>query len=118
MTTKNSRGNINGPFGQSGSLQYREVTGPTYTIGEVDAGLSLRVTGACVITLPTGAGTPQAGYFCDVVQTGAGAVSFVAGAGATVLSSAGGTPAIASQYQGCTIDVEENGDWLVIGALV
>jgi len=109
-------GNINGPFGQSGSLEFKTIATATHTISEADALAELRVTGACTITLPTGPGTPTPGFFTSIARMGVGAVTFVAGPGATVLS-AGGLLSIAGQYQAVTVGVEPDGSWLIIGAL-
>ena len=108
-------GNINGQRGQTGGLMIKDITAD-YTITENDAGLQLRVTGAVTITLPAGP-SPGAGFFCEVIRWGAGAVAFAAGVGATVVSSSGATPSISAQYNGATITAEGSDTWLVIGAL-
>lgn len=107
-------GNINGQRGQTGGLEIKEVTAD-YEISELDGGKQLRVDGAVTITLPPD--SPGEGFFCEVIRWGAGAVDFVGGAGVTVVSTAGATPAISDQYAGATITNEGANTYLVIGAL-
>ncbi len=105
---------LNGPNGQSGSLRFIAVTGDR-AITEADSGAVLLVSSAAVLTLP--AATPAEGFYVEVIRTGAGAVSFAAGAGATVVSSAGATPGISAQYQGATCTKLSGEQWIVIGGI-
>ncbi len=105
---------LNGPNGQSGSLRFVEVTA-NYDVTEADSGAVLLVTGSVLITLP--ASTPAEGFYVEVIRMGAGTVDFRAGAGATVVSSAGATPAIAAQYQGATCTKLAGEQWIVIGGI-
>mgnify|MGYP005989930051 FL=1 len=105
---------LNGPNGQSGSLQFVTVTG-NYDVTEADSGKVLLVTATSVITLPSS--TPAEGFYVEVIRMGAGTASFQAGAGATVVSSAGATPGIAAQYQGATCTKLAGEQWIVIGGI-
>lgn len=105
---------LNGPNGQSGSLQFRTVS-TSRALTEADAGAVLLVDAAAVITLPASA--PAAGFYCEIIRLGAGTVDLRPGAGATLVSSAGGTPAIAAQYQGATVTKLPGEQWIAIGAL-
>lgn len=107
-------GNINGPNGQSGSLQFTDVSAATYTLSEIDAGHVLLVSSACVITLP--ATGPAAGFYVEVRRVGVGAVSFAGGGGATVNSTAGATPAIAAQW-GSALVTRNDTYWHVGGGI-
>ena len=52
----------------------------------------------------------------DVIQTGAGTVSFTAGAGET-LSSFGSSKQLAGQYAGATLVKVSNNTWRLVGGL-
>ena len=113
---QNQRGNINGPNGQSGSLQFRTVTAD-YTITEIDAGAVVEVDSPDPVVITLEANAPASGFYCEVVRVGAGTVQFAAGPGATVLSSAGATPSIAAQQAGATITKRAAASWRVQGAI-
>ena len=105
---------LNGPNGQSGSLQFRVVT-TSRALTEADAGAVLLVDSAVVLTCPASA--PASGFYCEIIRRGAGTVDIRAGAGATLVSSAGSTPQISAQYQGATLTKLPGEQWIAIGAL-
>lgn len=87
-----------------------------YTVTAGDLGGTLRMTAACVITLPADA---PAGAFVVLRQVGAGAVSWAAAAGAVIHAPSGGT-ATAGQWSSVVAQVDSNADgasalWIIAG---
>jgi len=79
---------------QMGTL-VKAVAGSAYTLSDSDHGFVLLVAAACTITIPKGL---RSDFSCGWSQESSGAVTFAAGAGAT-LNSKGGTLASSAQYQ-------------------
>ena len=116
MPEKEFSARINWPTGEPGSILYTEVaTSRSVTIA--DAGRTLRVDpggGTVTLTLEL---TPDTGFFCQICQVGAGTVDFIAGAGATVDSTVGATPAVAAQFGCVTCERHPGTQWIVAGAI-
>ena len=92
-----------------------EQTGTTYTFGLGDHDKVVELNNASAITATVPAGLPE-GWNCIVVQTGAGQVTFAAGAGATV-NSADSNLAISAQYASATLYSQGSDTYMLIGDL-
>ena len=90
-------------------------TGTTYTLVAADAGRLATLTNAAAITLTVPAGVFTAGQRVDVLVLGAGMVTAVAGAGATLT----GTPSLVSraQYSAFTVLYLTASSAVVIGCM-
>jgi hypothetical protein len=98
-------------------LEYLEVTA-SRDILQGDLGRMLEVDpggGAVVLTCPALFG---AGFNFTVRQVGPGSVSFVAGAGASLVSLTGAAPTITGQWAAVTVDNRSGTEWVVIGDIV
>ncbi len=92
------------------------ITAGAYTVTAINLGGTLRMTAACIVTLPADA---PAGAFVVLRQAGAGAVSWAASAGAAIHVPSGGTTT-AGQWSSVVAQVDSNSDgasavWIVAG---
>lgn len=92
------------------------ITVGAYTVTAANLGGTLRMTAACIVTLPADA---PAGAFVVIRQVGAGAVSWAAAAGAVIHVPSGGT-ATAGQWSSVVAQVDTNADaasavWIIAG---
>jgi hypothetical protein len=89
-----------------------------YTLTGDDEGKIIEVDSAdpVEITLPP---SLDIGYFAQVRQVGAGAVTVVAGAGATlnVVASAVSPATISEQWASAAVEVRATSTWIITGAL-
>lgn len=89
------------------------ISSGTYSVVESDAGWLLRVSVACVITLPAGFGI---GKYIDFQQTGSGQMQFAAGAGAS-LQVSGLTSKARAQYSRVGAQCVATDTWSLFGDL-
>lgn len=89
------------------------ISSGTYEVVESDAGWLLRVSVACVITLPAGFTT---GKYIDFQQTSSGQMQFVAGAGAS-LQVSGLSPNARAQYSRVGAQCVATDTWSLFGDL-
>lgn len=85
-----------------------------YTTVAGDAGNTINSTGSAITV--TISNTLTAGQRIDFVQTGAGQITFAAGAGVT-LTSKGSKLKTAGQYSGVTVLCLASGSYLLVGDL-
>lgn len=111
---------VTGPTGATGPTgpylfsTVTDVTG-TYSIQTSDAGTVLRSTSATGYTL-TIANVLTVGKQIDIIQYGAGQITFAAGAGVT-LNSAGGKLKTNVQYSAATVICVGSGLYVLVGDL-
>jgi hypothetical protein len=103
-------------FQAGNSTQPNVQTGTSYTVSRTDWGrtITLNNVGAITVTLP--AGLP-AGFWCQMIQLGAGQVTLQAGAGAT-LNALTGALRLSGQYAGCTVLWVSANRFVATGSLI
>lgn len=108
-------GNVNGRDGQTGSLEQRTATADL-DVSESLAGVVLEIDpggGTITVTLGISVG---AGFFFEVLQTGAGTITFAAAAG-TSIDSAGAGPSLTAPWTSARMRRRSSGNWVVEGAV-
>lgn len=92
-------------------------TGTTYTLVVDDAGKAITLNNAAAITVTIPASVFTAGDRVDLIQYGAGQVTFAAGAGFTLRSS-GSKLKLSGQYSGATIYFVTATEGVLIGDII
>lgn len=101
------------------ALTLNQQSGTTYTIATTDANnvqVELNNASAITVTIPTNASAGIAtGAQIQVLQTGAGQVTFVGAGGVTV----NGTPGLKlrTQWSGATLIKRATDTWVIVGDL-
>lgn len=96
-----------------------ENAGTAITLALTDADVYLRTTAATAVTLtvpPNASIAFTIGTEIDVIQDGAGQVTFAEGAGVTI-NSAGGLLALSAQFAGATLKKVGTNEWDLVGSL-
>lgn len=96
-----------------GGTKFTSVSG-SRAVAADDSGKTLRYTGATGGTFTLDAGIP-AGHRIDVIQDGAGQVTFAQGSGVTIKSTKGTAPKTTGQYSAATILAFSTTEYYVIG---
>ena len=101
------------------NLSFNAQTGTTYTLVAADSGKLVTASNAGAITVTVPPSIFAAGEQINLVQIGAGQVTFAQGAGVTI-RSAGATstaPKISKQYNAVTIICTASNEFLIIGGI-
>jgi hypothetical protein len=101
------------------NLTLNAQTGTTYTAVAGDSGKLVTLSNASAITLTLPPTTYNIGEQINIVQLGAGQVTFAQGSGVTIRSTGATStaPKIAKQYAAATVIVIGVSEYLVVGAL-
>jgi hypothetical protein len=101
------------------NLTLNAQTGTTYTTVAGDSGKLVTLSNASAITCTLPPTTYNIGEQINVVQLGAGQVTFAQGSGVTIRSTGATStaPKIAKQYAAATVIVIGVSEYLVVGAL-
>jgi hypothetical protein len=101
------------------NLTLNAQTGTTYTTVAADSGKLVTLSNASAITLTLPPTTYNIGEQINIVQLGAGQVTFAQGSGVTIRSTGATStaPKISKQYAAATVIVIGVSEYLVIGAL-
>lgn len=91
-----------------GKIRQTKDISDDHTLTAGDAGVTLLCTNAMDKTLTAPNDLPE-GWWCEVIQTGAGRFTLTAGSGATVNSTAANARS-AAQYAKAYVDVVSNSD--------
>lgn len=101
------------------NLTLNAQTGTTYTTVAADSGKLVTLSNASAITLTLPPTTYSIGEQINIVQLGAGQVTFAQGSGVTIRSTGATStaPKISKQYAAATVIVIGVSEYLVVGAL-
>jgi hypothetical protein len=101
------------------NLTLNAQTGTTYTTVAADSGKLVTLSNASAITLTLPPTTYNIGEQINIVQLGAGQVTFAQGSGVTIRSTGATStaPKISKQYGAATVIVIGVSEYLVVGAL-
>ena len=101
------------------NLTLNAQTGTTYTTVAADSGKLVTLSNASAITLTLPPTTYNIGEQINIVQLGAGQVTFAQGSGVTIRSTGATStaPKISKQYAAATVIVIGVSEYLVVGAL-
>lgn len=101
------------------NLTLNAQTGTTYTTVAADSGKLVTLSNASAITLTLPPTTYSIGEQINIVQLGAGQVTFAQGSGVTIRSTGATStaPKITKQYAAATVIVIGVSEYLVVGAL-
>jgi hypothetical protein len=101
------------------NLTLNAQTGTTYTTVAADSGKLVTLSNASAITLTLPPTTYNIGEQINIVQLGAGQVTFAQGSGVTIRSTGATStaPKISKQYAAATAIVIGVSEYLVVGAL-
>lgn len=102
------------------NLSLNAQTGTTYTTVAGDSGKLVTLSNASAITLTLPPSTYSIGEQINIVQLGAGQVTFAQGSGVTIRSTGATStaPKIQKQYAAATVIAIGVSEYLVVGALV
>jgi hypothetical protein len=101
------------------NLSLNTQTGTTYTLVAGDSGKLVTLSNASAITCTLPPTTYNIGEQINIVQLGAGQVTFAQGSGVTIRSTGATStaPKISKQYAAATVIVIGVSEYLVVGAL-